>query len=166
MCTLDNTEDNTMKRKMTIFLLVAILAVSVCVMAACNDDKGILTGGDENKGDDIGQVQEKNPLESAVEEIKQQFSSISIDSCMNIADDWTYVEIDTNPYNVDDYYNATYNKIVTAFNEALDLPDYIENEMEHTNALMGVRTETVGDIEVSWSYHPNNGLNAIYKYKG
>ena len=136
-----------MKRKMTLLLLVAILAVSVCVMAACNDDKG-------------------NPFESAVEEIKQQFESRFIDYCVNIADDWSYVEIDTNPDDYDDFSPMYFNSIVLAFNKALHLPVYIEREMKETNAAMGVCTETVGDIEVSWSYHPDRGMEVIYKYKG
>lgn len=47
--------------------------------------------------------------------------------------------------------------------DALELPDSLYSEMTHTNALMGRQTETFGDIQVSWSYHPDNGLDAVFK---
>lgn len=47
--------------------------------------------------------------------------------------------------------------------DALELPDSLYSEMASTNALMGRQTETFGDIQVSWSYHPDNGLDAIFK---
>lgn len=47
--------------------------------------------------------------------------------------------------------------------DALELPDSLYSEMVSTNALMGRQTETFGDIQVSWSYHPDNGLDAIFK---
>ncbi len=47
--------------------------------------------------------------------------------------------------------------------KALELPNSLYSEMVSTNALMGRQTETFGDIQVSWSYHPDNGLDAIFK---
>lgn len=46
--------------------------------------------------------------------------------------------------------------------EDLDLPDSLVSEMESTNSLMGRLTETYGDIQVSWSYHPKNGLDVVF----
>lgn len=47
----------------------------------------------------------------------------------------------------------------------LELPDSLFDEMCATNALMGRQTEEYGYYEVSWSFHPDNGLDAIFKYK-
>lgn len=49
---------------------------------------------------------------------------------------------------------------------ALDLPESLVDEMSSTNALMGRQTRTYNGIEVSWSYHPDNGLDAIFKIIG
>lgn len=35
------------------------------------------------------------------------------------------------------------------------------SEMSRTNALMGVQSETSGDLNFKWSYHPDNGLNIV-----
>lgn len=45
------------------------------------------------------------------------------------------------------------------------LPDSLLNEMTSTSALMGMQTRTYENMEVSWSYHPDNGLDAIFKIK-
>lgn len=54
--------------------------------------------------------------------------------------------------------------IVTIISE-LNLPDSLFNEMCSTNALMGRQSEAFDYYEVSWSYHPDNGLDVIFKYK-
>ena len=47
--------------------------------------------------------------------------------------------------------------------KTLKLPDSLKTKMEITNSLMGRQTETYENIKVSWSYHPNNGLDAIFE---
>ena len=47
--------------------------------------------------------------------------------------------------------------------ESLDLPDSLWDEMLNTSALMGKQSAKYDDYEVSWSYHPDNGLDAIFK---
>ncbi|MCR4754718.1 MAG: zinc-ribbon domain-containing protein [Lachnospiraceae bacterium] len=47
----------------------------------------------------------------------------------------------------------------------LNLPDSLINEMGQTNALMGRQTENFDNYEVSWSYHPENGLDVCFKIK-
>lgn len=49
---------------------------------------------------------------------------------------------------------------------SLGLPDSLYDEMCATNALMGRQSETYDGFEISWSYHPDNGLDVIFKYKG
>ena len=46
---------------------------------------------------------------------------------------------------------------------ALNLPDSLRNEMAHTTALMGVQEETFTRYTVRWTYHPDNGLDVIFK---
>lgn len=47
----------------------------------------------------------------------------------------------------------------------LELPNSLIDEMSNTNALMGRQTQEYDNIEVSWSYHPDNGLDVIFKIK-
>ena len=48
--------------------------------------------------------------------------------------------------------------------KTLGLPDSLYDEMCETNALMGRQTESYEYYDVSWSYHPDNGLDVIFKY--
>lgn len=47
--------------------------------------------------------------------------------------------------------------------EELEIPDVVMREMETTTALMGRRVETCGDYEISWTFHPDNGLDVLVK---
>ena len=82
--------------------------------------------------------------------------------------DASYLSIDTNPYNVDQGLgdNPFAIRAVKQINEAMNLPDYLNDEINSTNSLMGRREETFEDIgiKVIWSYHPDNGLEITYRY--
>lgn len=88
-----------------------------------------------------------------------------------LGSDESYLSIDTNPYNYDSdsdystYYFLDAYEAVENINEALELPDSLLNEMGETTSLMGKQTETYDDIgiTVSWTYHPDNGLEVTYK---
>jgi hypothetical protein len=59
------------------------------------------------------------------------------------------------------YIGATISDTVCVLN-AVELPSYIRSNMETTNSLMGRQSDTFGDkIDVSWSYHPDNGLDIV-----
>ena len=49
--------------------------------------------------------------------------------------------------------------------DKLGLPDSLKDEMAYTNALMGRRSESYEDYDVSWNYHPDNGLDVTFKIK-
>ncbi len=49
---------------------------------------------------------------------------------------------------------------------ALDLPDSLWDQMAGTSALMGRQEEVYDDIKVSWTYHPDNGLDVQFRYVG
>lgn len=46
---------------------------------------------------------------------------------------------------------------------SLKLPNSLLDEMLATNSLMGRQSEKYENIQVDWSYHPDNGLDAIFK---
>ncbi len=43
----------------------------------------------------------------------------------------------------------------------LNVPDSTRDLVDATTSLMGRQTDTWDDYEMSWSYHPDNGLNAV-----
>jgi hypothetical protein len=44
---------------------------------------------------------------------------------------------------------------------ALDAPASVRSKIEGTTAMMGRQTDSWGDYELTWTYHPNNGLEII-----
>ncbi len=78
-----------------------------------------------------------------------------------------WMEIDTNPYDWDDKYAASYveaadNKITEVLGE-LGFSSTVAKEMELTRAIDGRKTATAGKYEVSWTYHPDEGLEVLFK---
>ncbi|WP_257062939.1 hypothetical protein [Brevibacterium sp. 50QC2O2] len=44
----------------------------------------------------------------------------------------------------------------------LEMPDSVTEEMAHTRALDGRQEDEWGDYRVTWSYHPDDGMNAVF----
>jgi hypothetical protein len=57
------------------------------------------------------------------------------------------------------YFGGDFSDLVCVLND-LNAPSTIESRMLSTNSLMGVQNAEFDGIAVSWSYHPNNGLDA------
>ena len=83
-----------------------------------------------------------------------------------VGSDGSYLYIDTNPYDWDDdgiaYIDAYY--AIEDINKELGLPESLIKDMGGTSSLDGKQTRTYEDIgrEVSWKYHPDNGLEVTY----
>lgn len=48
-------------------------------------------------------------------------------------------------------------------NESLGLPDWLYEEIVSTRAIDGRQKETFDKVTVTWSYHPDHGLEVIYR---
>lgn len=84
----------------------------------------------------------------------------------SVGSDGSYLSIDTNPKDSPSYNNYPgAQKAVIAVNNALGLPESLLKDMSETSALMGKQTESFPSlgITVSWSYHPDYGLEIVYK---
>ncbi len=101
----------------------------------------------------------KNKLKSAYDDV---IATYGASPCIMISGDLSYISIDTNPYNLDDYFNNSYMNYIKALNSKLGMPDYVYQEMITTSAIQGKQSETINGIKVTWSYHPDNGLEIIY----
>ena len=84
---------------------------------------------------------------------------------MSCPDDGSYIRIDTNPNDEDDFYEASTWGMIVDLNEELELPASLLEKMSQTRAMDGRITETIEDITISWTYHPNDGLEVLYEKK-
>ena len=83
-----------------------------------------------------------------------------------VGSDSSYLEIDTTPYNRDDYTNYEALSAIEKINTALGLSDSVYRDMLNTTWSMGKQSETFEDIgiKVEWTYHPDKGMEVAYKY--
>ena len=82
----------------------------------------------------------------------------------DISSDGDRLSIDTNPYNWDDdgiaYMDAYY--AVENVNNALGLPSSLLEDMEETSYNDGRQTRYYDNLTVTWTYHPDQGLEVTY----
>ena len=86
-------------------------------------------------------------------------------SWADVASDGSYLNIDDNPYNIDDYYISAADSAIQLINNEIGLPSSLYNDMLQTTWSMGKQQETFENIgiKVSWTYHPDKGLEVTYK---
>lgn len=101
-------------------------------------------------------------VEPAGPDLKAIYKEFCKSSFSNIASDGSYLSIDTNPYDIDDYSDSEAILAILSVNEALEFPESVINKMSSTRALDGMQTYTGNGIEVSWTYHPDRGLEIMY----
>lgn len=88
---------------------------------------------------------------------------------MTVPEDCSYLMIDTNPLNTskDSFFTFIYEDSAFAhikqMNSFLALPDWLFQEMEQTRAIDGRQKEVFDNVTVTWSYHPNQGLEVMYR---
>ncbi len=95
------------------------------------------------------------------------FSDLYTNTTVTLADDESYLMIDTNPSNISGgslSQDSALNEI-QKFNKFFGLPDWIYQEMLKTRAIDGRQLEEFDKVTVSWSYHPDYGLEVIYRKK-
>ena len=91
------------------------------------------------------------------------------DGTLSIASDSSYIEVDTNPLNMsaDSALTKLFTIVGTTqilrLNSFLGLPDWLYEEMTKTRAIDGRQKESFDNVTVTWSYHPNKGLEIVYR---
>lgn len=138
-------ERQAAKKKQITALVVAILAILVCAVVV------------------VFFVMSKSP--------KHNFHNLKYlqyiednDGC-KLSEDGKTMVLDSNPDDVEGYDNSAILGSIKVFNEQLGIPDSVLEKMYATRALDGRQTETYGRITISWTYHPNSGLEVIYEIK-
>lgn len=141
------------KKKKTGLIIGIIAAVVVVILIIA------LAGGDSGSGG--------GGLLSTGPNLTSMYNQYCESTWADIASDGSYLKIDTNPYDWDDdgvaYTDAYY--AIEDVNAALGLPDSLFEEMGSTRGMDGKQTRTYSDknLEVSWSYHPDEGLEVTYR---
>lgn len=82
-----------------------------------------------------------------------------------LASDNSYLEIDSNPNDLDDTSSLAAIAMVKQANIEFGFNDSLYTKMGKTRALDGTQHEENKYIKVSWTYHPNNGLEVVYEKK-
>lgn len=89
--------------------------------------------------------------------------SVKTSDYCEISDDGTYMTIDTNPFDLEDYFSSEAYENIKTVNEELGLPESVTKKMDETRALDGRLEEEYNGIKVSWTYHPDDGLEVMYE---
>lgn len=82
---------------------------------------------------------------------------------VTVFEDGSGMKIDTNPGDIDDFYDPDAMDTIEKIHAALGLPDSLLEKMRSTRALDGRQSKTSKGIEVSWTYHPDHGLEILYE---
>ena len=94
------------------------------------------------------------------------FYELYSDITVSVAEDGSYMTVDNNPLNMKSgsiMFSDTGLNHVKLTNKALELPDWLYKVMVNTRAIDGRQKEIFEDVTVTWSYHPNQGLEVIYR---
>ena len=165
------------KRKIIIVATILIIVLSL-LLCACDDNSNNNSnhsnnnssnapsdGPSDGPSDDPSNTpsdqesSKSNPLETAYNALYEEFGW---SACYTLGSDKSYLQVDTNPFDINNYYYEQNIQILKSAVTALKLPDYIYQRMLKTTALQGRQEATVNGINVSWTYHPNKGLEAIF----
>lgn len=108
-------------------------------------------------------------------DFNDMFSDISGESWCTIASDGSYMKIDTNPRDKDgddltwsDYESFVLpaNEKIEEINTKLGFSSALYAKMNETTWSQGRQTDSNDKYTVSWTYHPDKGLEVMYEVKG
>ncbi len=82
-----------------------------------------------------------------------------------VASDGSYLEIDTNPSDIEDFSSTDAWEMVKDANDEFGFSEALNNKMNQTRALDGTQSDENSKVEVTWTYHPDDGLEVTYSLK-
>lgn len=100
-----------------------------------------------------------------VPDFKEIFDEFCESRWAEVGSDGSYLQIDTNPYDWDEYWISDADAAIEKVNAALGLPDSLNSDIANTSWAIGKQSETFESlgIKVEWTYHPDKGCEIIYK---
>ena len=98
-------------------------------------------------------------------DLRALYNALSDKYGWTLGNDGSYLSADTNVYDLDNYSVTSIMYAIRDMNDKLGLPDSLWNDMLQTTWSMGKQQETYESIgiKVSWTYHPDKGLEVTYK---
>lgn len=96
---------------------------------------------------------------------EKEFSYLAGETWCEISSDGSYMNIDSNPNDIDDYYDSEPIEAVEEINLKLGFSSSVFEKMKQTRSLDGRITEENDKFRVSWTYHPDDGLEVMYEKK-
>lgn len=93
------------------------------------------------------------------------------DKCWcEIAEDGTWMKLDTNPENYKYYEVYTDDRVacetaIESINKQLGFPSSLTEKMNNTTWDEGKQKDKAGKVTVSWTYHPYKGLEVMYEVR-
>ena len=149
-----------MKKIYSIFLVVILCFV----FGACSQNGA---GNSANMSSENPVAVAKEKLAKAYELYGKEKEYVYYDitkSYAELSPDGMTLIVDSNYMDSKAYKYA--NNIVSAIfsiNNYLSLPSSVKAKMENTRSIDGVQSQDCGIYTVTWSYHPENGLEVIYE---
>ena len=98
-------------------------------------------------------------------DFNKMFSEYADESWCYIADDGSYMKVDTNPYDIDDYTDFDAYYAIEDINSKLGFSSALFSKMGETSAMDGRQSDSNDKYSVSWKYHPDNGMEVTYEVK-
>ncbi len=134
----ENTEKKTFDKKW-ILVFAAVIAIVAVVYFAINAGKTV--------------------------DFQKDFAAYRYKYWCDIADDNSYLKIDTNPSDIEDFYNTDAADAIQEINKDLGFTSALYQKMLDTCALDGRQYDENDKVKVSWTYHPDKGLVVTYERK-
>ncbi len=132
-------------KSLTLRLLAMVLAAICSLMVGCKPSP-------------------KAKLEEVYNKVVNS-ASAAVKLCFTISSDGTYVTADSNPLNSDDYTVPGFYDALDLFKTEMEFPEYLDEAIGSTTWSMGKQTEEIGDYILTWTYHPDKGLELMCRVK-
>lgn len=99
---------------------------------------------------------------SSFDTFQKAYDSCGTPSGVSVSDNGTTISVDT--MGEEDYSGATYGDLVCIIG-AVGTPTYVNDGIMSVRAMDGRQTQEFDGIVVSYSYHPNSGMDIVFHKK-
>lgn len=113
---------------------------------------------------DMIDLQEAEKRVPTLREVYDRYGDNSFDTVV-LAEDESCLVVDTNPYDHEDMSFSSVWENIVDINKMLGLPDSLTEKMKSTRSMDGRQNESYDNVAVSWTYHPDKGLEVMYEAK-
>jgi len=143
---------------------LAVVACLIWTLVACGDSDGKGSSDGASEGEKVSVLAEAHEaclpgIETFLIEGKME-DEATAEEFLTLEDDGASLSIQNPPQGGGNSAPATILAIQCVLDET-DAPASVTSELEQTTALMGRQETDWEGVEMSWSYHPDDGLSAV-----